>query len=173
MSGQRPSYQNALRALGHFLDAGIYRHIILVEMPEGFILRAFQGLAPNNAAEGIELPIADIHMLIAQNYEHRHATRDLPKPPLCPTGYEDFFRSLGFDLDMAGAILIRTAELSNGILVSYTAYNADHAPQRFEDFYTRDRIERALAQGYSRRIGPKPIHQLPPSFKVARERLLP
>jgi hypothetical protein len=170
MSEQRQAYQDALRAIGHFLDVNIYRHIILVETSDAFILHAFHGLTANRSVEGIELPLSDIRTLVSRCRQDRGPrAHELPRSPICPTGYEDFFRTLGYDLDTAHAMLVRVVELSTGILVSYTAYNETENAQRFELLYTESHIEQALAQGYSRRVGPKPIHSLPSWIKQAQD----
>ncbi len=162
MDEQRPTYQESLRAIGHFLDGQVYRHVLLYEMPEGFVVRALQGASGDLAPDAIEVPLDDVAALIDRYREHRSTEqKEPPRPPLCPTGYEDFFRALGYELDMAGAILVRIVELSAGILVSYSAYNDDNVVRRFEAFYTPDAIEVALARAYGRRVGPKSLQDLP------------
>jgi hypothetical protein len=166
MSEQRPTYQNALRAVGHFLDLHVYRHVLLCETADGFVIRALRGSEGDLAPDAIDLPLCDVQELIDRGGQQRDIPRlDPPRMPLCPTGYEDFLRSLGQELDIAGAILIRIVELSKGIMVSYTAFNELKAVQRFEVFYTGNAIEVLLAKAYARRVGPKPMHALPRSIK--------
>jgi hypothetical protein len=36
----RPTYQNALRAIGRYLDRKVYRHVLVSEVADGYIVRA-------------------------------------------------------------------------------------------------------------------------------------
>ncbi len=148
---ERPTYQGSLRAIGRYLDRNVYRHVMIVETEDGFVLRVFADGA-NLKAEGIELPMSDLIALINAHAQSRGS--DLPalqSPPLCPTGYEDFLRALGFELDALKVTGVRTIELSTGILVAFTARSAGGEIRRFETLYDRQRIEQSLEQSYQRR----------------------
>ncbi len=153
---ERPTYQGSLRAIGRYLDHHVFRHITLVETEEGFILRVF-GEEGNLRAEGIDLPFGDIVSLIV-THERLRGSAVLPvrTPPLCPTGYEDFFRSLGFELDEVRVTGVRLIELSKGILVSYASLSIGGDVQRLEALYDKPRIDEALTRGYLRRGSGKP-----------------
>jgi hypothetical protein len=77
-------------------------------------------------------------------------------PPLCPTGYEDFFRALGFDLDASAASNVCLVELSGGILVSYTGKGSRGELERAQMYYDPPRIDETLTKGYQRRGKPVP-----------------
>jgi len=123
----------------------------MVETDDGFILRVFAA-DEHDKADGIELPMSDIVSLINTHLQFRGAdTPSAKTPPLCPTGYEDFFRALGYELDAMKVTAIRIIELSSGILVSFTAMTAEGALQRREALYDKARIDQALARSYQRR----------------------
>jgi hypothetical protein len=149
---ERQSYQGSLRALGRYLDSNIYRHIVVVETEDGgFIVRAFAD-GGNLKADGIELPMSDLVSLIDSHAQTRGlALPEVKTPPLCPTGYEDFFRALGYELDAIRVTGLRLIELSTGILVGFTGMNAKGEIQRSEILYDKTRITQALERGYQRR----------------------
>lgn len=149
---ERQSYQGSLRALGRYLDSNIYRHIVVVETDDGgFIVRAFAD-GGNLKADGIELPMSDLISLIDLHAQTRglvlHAVKT---PPLCPTGYEDFFRALGYELDAIRITGVRLIELSTGFLVGFAGMNAKGEIQRSEILYDKSLITQALERGYQRR----------------------
>ena len=148
---ERPTYQDALRAIGRYFDLNVYRHILVSEVDDGYIARAFPGQQASLKAEGIALPMSDVLTLISSQEQGRGVqVADVKMPPLCPTGYEDFFRSLGHDLDEAGAANVCLVELSGGILVSYTA-KGKNGIERAQMFYDPPRIDETLTKGYQRR----------------------
>ena len=150
--GQRPSYQDALRAIGRYFDRNVYRHVLVAEVDDGYVARAFPGHQSSLKAEGIALPMADIVALIAVQDQGRDgAGSDLKMPPLLPTGYEDFFRALGHEMDAAKAMFVTLAEMSTGILVSYAAKGAKGGLERAQMFYDPPRIDDLLTRGYQRR----------------------
>jgi hypothetical protein len=153
---QRTSYQSSLRAIGRFLDSRVYRHVMLMETEDGFVARAFAD-GSNMSPDGIELPLDDVFRLV-EGYARIRGEEAAPikTPPLCPTGYEDFFRALGYELDTLRVTGIRLLELSAGVLVSFTALNPRGEIQRFEMLYDKQRIGEALSRGYQRRGVPEP-----------------
>lgn len=147
----RPTYQDSLRAIGRYFDRNIYRHILVSEVDDGYIARAFPGLQGNLKPEGIALPMSDVMALMTSQQQGRGISfTDVKMPPLCPTGYEDFFRSLGFDLDSANASNVSVVELSGGFLVSYTV-RARGGLGRSQMFYDPSHIDEVLTRGYQRR----------------------
>ena len=118
--GQRPSYQDSLRAIGRYFDRNVYRHVLVAEVDDGYMARAFPGHQSNLKAEGIALPMSDVLALIASQEQGRDGARQRCKDAAAlPTGYEDFFRSLGLEMDAANANFVTLVELSSGILISY------------------------------------------------------
>ena len=150
--GQRPSYQDSLRAIGRYFDRNVYRTVLVAEVEDGYVARAFPGHQSSLRAEGIALPMADVLALIAAQDQGRDGIgSDLKMPPLLPTGYEDFFRSLGHEMDVAKAAFVTLAELSTGILVSYAAKGAKGGMERAQLFCDPPRIDDLLTKGYQRR----------------------
>ena len=147
----RPSYQDSLRAIGRYFDRNVYRSVLVSEVDDGFIARAFPGQQAHLKAEGIALPMSDVLALISTQEQARGATvNDVKMPPLCPTGYEDFFRSLGFDLDGAGASNACVVELNAGFLISYNV-KIGRALERSQMFYDAQQVDDLLTRGYQRR----------------------
>jgi hypothetical protein len=133
------------------MDRSTYRHVTIVETEDGFIIRVFSA-GYNLKADGIELPMSDVVTLIGSSLQHRGADPAISSTtPLCPTGYEDFFRSLGYELDALKVAGIRVIELSTGFLVGFTALTVEGELQRREALYDKKRIDQALARGYQRR----------------------
>jgi hypothetical protein len=155
---ERPVYQDSLRAIGRYFDRNIYRHVLVSEVEDGYIARAFPGQIGNLKAEGIALPMSDVMALINSQEQVRGVSvSDVKMPPLCPTGYEDFFRALGYELDVAKATNVCLVELSGGILVSYTAKADKGQIQRSQMFYDPTQIDEILTAGYQRRGKPAPL----------------
>jgi hypothetical protein len=155
--GSRPTYQDSLRAIGRYFDRNVYRHVLVSEVDDGYIARAFPGQQGNLKAEGIALPMSDVMALINSQEQGRGVpVSDVKMPPLCPTGYEDFFRSLGYDLDSVDAANVCLVELSGGILVSYTA-RGKSGLERSQMFYDPPRIDELLTKGYQRRGKSAPL----------------
>ena len=147
----RPSYQDSLRAIGRYFDRNIYRHILVSEVDDGFIARAFPSQQAHLRAEGIALPMSDIRALIATQEQARGVPiSDVKMPPLCPTGYEDFFRSLGFDLDGAEASNVSVVELNGGFLVAFNLKKG-RTLDRAQMFYDAQKVDDLLTRGYQRR----------------------
>ncbi len=155
---ERPTYQDALRAIGRYFDRNVYRHVLISEVEDGYVARAFPGHLANLKAEGIALPMSDVMALISSQEQVRGvAVNDVKMPPLCPTGYEDFFRALGFDLDEARATNVCLVELSGGILVSFTVKNPKGEIERSQMFYDPPLIDETLTKGYQRRGKSMPL----------------
>lgn len=112
------TYQNDLRALGRFADDNGFRHLGIYEVNDGFILRAFAADDPT-VVEAIEIPQTDLHGLIMKNFTARGRHGDGPRSALCPTGYEDFFRALGYELEVNQARCITVQELVDCFAMSY------------------------------------------------------
>lgn len=113
------TYQNTLRAVGRHVDTFGYQSISIFEVDEGFILRLFASNDPSRI-EAIEIPYDDVDALILKNFAAR-TTHDnaLIKSPLCLTGYEDFFRALGFEFDSKHVRAVSVHEIVGAFVVAY------------------------------------------------------
>lgn len=147
----RPTYQDCMRAIGRYFDRNVYRHVLVAEVEDGYIARAFPGGQQNSRAEGIALPVSDVLSLInTQTRARGVALNDVKMPPLCPTGYEDFFRALGWELDVMQAAAVSVVELSGGILISYSSRSSKNQ-ERAQMFYDPPKIDELLTKAYQRR----------------------
>ena len=113
------TYQNELRALGRYCDDKGLRSIGIYEVDEGFILRAFADPNDPYSVEAIEVPKDDIESLIIRNFAAKARTTPQNRSPLCPTGYEDFLRALGYELEIDQSRGIVLQELVDRIAVAY------------------------------------------------------
>jgi hypothetical protein len=113
------TYQNELRAIGRHCDDNGFRFIGVYEVSDGFILRAFGELGNPASIEAIEIPDADLQSLILKNFTAQGPRSPKSQSPLCPTGYEDFLRSLGSELEDSQAKAIALQEMDDAFVVSY------------------------------------------------------
>jgi hypothetical protein len=113
------TYQNELRALGRHCDDHQYRSIGIYEVSEGFILRAFTDISNPDSVEAIEVPDTDIQTLILKNFTARRGAQLKSHSPLCPTGYEDFLRALGYELEVNQAKAVAIQEMVDVMAVTY------------------------------------------------------
>jgi hypothetical protein len=105
------TYQNKLRAIGRHLDLYTFRRANILEVEGGFVVRATE-----SGGRDIEtLEFADQHFpqLLASCAASRGEgrLRNSTLSPLLPTGYEDFFRAVGYMLDAHAAEAITISEL--------------------------------------------------------------
>ena len=151
----RPPYQDALRAIGRYFDEQIYRNVLVCEVVDGYVARAFPTAHADSArAEGLQFLSEDVSALIQRSKEAHTPLPDYVKmPTLCPTGYEDFFRALGWECDQAGVRLISVSEMREGILVNYYQANDQAATGGVwhQMFYDDDGVTTLLNQGFARR----------------------
>ncbi|MGH2448685.1 MAG: hypothetical protein ACRDFS_08815 [Chloroflexota bacterium] len=119
--GREHTYQWLLRALGAYLDEQSSCRISLVEVPEGFVVRLqrnFHQLEPLNYL----LRREDLRERLEQLPRSKG-----PKMPIrhqgiwsrFPSGHQDCFRALGFELDDTGARRILLDELEDQLVLSY------------------------------------------------------
>jgi hypothetical protein len=113
------TYQNELRAIGRHCDDNGLRHVSILEVGEGFILRGFADPNDPGSVEAIEIPDSDIQGLILKNFTARGRSGVATRSKLCPTGYEDFFRALGYELEVNQAKAVSVQEMIDAISVAY------------------------------------------------------
>ncbi|HLT19009.1 MAG TPA: response regulator [Thermomicrobiales bacterium] len=150
----RLTYQNRLRAVGRHLDLYGFRRIYILEVEGGFVVRA-------TAADGREtetLEFADQHFpqLLASCAAARgEGERHWPVPgSLLPTGYEDFLRAVGYELDQRAAEAITISELDDLAVVSGVGRVDEYGVTRFgplQWLLRRPDVERLLDEAYRRR----------------------
>ncbi|HZT95933.1 MAG TPA: hypothetical protein VFB34_03755 [Chloroflexota bacterium] len=112
------SYQNDLRAIGRYADDNEMQHIGLYEVEQGFVLRGFGG-SDRSTLLAVEIPDSELESLVVKNFTAQSKEGYGGHSHLCPTGYEDYFRSLGWHLDQHGGKKIGLTEAEDGFLVTY------------------------------------------------------
>jgi hypothetical protein len=113
------TYQNELRAIGRHCDDNSFRTICICEVTDGFILRAFHDIADPASVDAIEIPDSDLQNLILKNFTAQSAPSSKSRSPLCPTGYEDFFRALGYELEENQAKAVTVQEMDDAFAITY------------------------------------------------------
>jgi hypothetical protein len=154
-AAQGPTYQDTLRAIGRYFDEQVYRNVLVCEVVDGYIARGFPVATTEMAkAEGLQFMFEDIVALIKRAREaHLPIPDHVQMPPLCPTGYEDFFRALGWECDAARVRVISIVEMKEGILVNYyrPERRSPTGGQWHQMFYDLDGITALLNKGFARR----------------------
>lgn len=119
--GRERTYQWLLRALGAYLDTAPSGRITLAETPDGFVVR-LQNAGTTLDPVIVELPrdalVEQIHSLL-QSTRSTTRTRHQGIWWNFPNGHQDFFRSLGFELDEAQAQDVLLDELENELILTY------------------------------------------------------
>lgn len=150
---QGMSYEDRLRLIGRHLDIRGYHNVVLIELTDGFVVRATQGSDPTpQVLEFLtgQFPDLEQEAIAARGEgERRH-----PPSPLLPTGYEDFLRSLGWDFDRVQATNVVVSELLSVFAVSglerqeratQTTYAA------FERYLNPESVQALLDDAFSHR----------------------
>ncbi len=150
----RPTYQNRLRVIGHHLDIGQFRDAAVLEIDGGFIVRA---TAPDKRRpQALEFPDTDFARLMQEALNYRgHGQKYNSHSKNLPTGYEDFFRALGYLLDNQTAVGITVCELDSHILVAGSQPDRSVVGHKalihFERYLTLDNVQKLLDDAFKRR----------------------
>ena len=161
----RPTYQNRLRVIGRQLDLGGHGAINLLEVPGGFLVRAFR--PGERTPDALEYPHGEFPDLIAQALAARGEGERRRRPRLLLlTGYEDFLRALGHHLDAQHAEAITVAELEGFLAVGGLARveryaRTDIAP--FQRLLRAEEIGALLDEAFNRRAA-----EVKPESRFAR-----
>src|SRR5579872_4997541 len=113
------TYQNELRAIGRYCDDRGLRGIGIYEVDNGLILRGFANPNDPHSLEAIEVPKDDIQSLMLRNFTAKSYGGVATRSPLCPTGYEDFLRALGYELELNKVRAVALQELVDRFAVTY------------------------------------------------------
>lgn len=115
----KSTYQNELRAIGRYCDDRQLRGIGIYEVGEGFILRGFSDPNDPSTVNAIEVPKDDIQGLIIKNFTAKGRVDVIARSVLCPTGYEDFMRALGYELEINQARAVTIQEMVDRMSITY------------------------------------------------------
>ncbi|MEZ4522754.1 MAG: hypothetical protein R3A46_14075 [Thermomicrobiales bacterium] len=112
-----PNYQNRLRIVGRALDENDLEEAVILEIEDGFFLRAH---SPARGGYMTETFTDDrlMQTLRVAIYSRGESGSGSYRSPLRPTGYEDFLRALGYRLDRRAANAITIVECSRYFHVS-------------------------------------------------------
>lgn len=156
--GIRPSYEQALRVIGRFLDAEPSYHLSVVEVADGFTVSSNSSRF-NADGRTIQFTWDRLNDLLVyhsagrglhrRHHRHRGIWADFPN------GHEDFFRALGFNLDSESARGLTVDEAPEGITVSYLRPDRSHGDgESFESRETvmqKEEIQKLLEAAQARR----------------------
>jgi CheY-like chemotaxis protein len=150
----RPTYQNRLRIVGRQIDIEDQRDIFLFEVNGGFILRSLA--SHSRLPEALEFNDRDFPSLLKASLDDQGTGEPMAESPhsLLPTGYQDFLRALGYQLDDMLAEAIAIMELPESIVVSGLYKNEATLGTHIEEFelhLDRNEIEYMLNEAYRRR----------------------
>jgi hypothetical protein len=125
------SYQELFRAIGAMLDEDVTSIIGIVEVEDGFLVRAerFKQLLTEVSVNHVS------RSTLAERIEEMRRVR----PPSgkrrhpgiwdsLPVTHQDFFRALGYELDSVGAHHVVIDELSDSLLLRYQQEGTDGGP---------------------------------------------
>lgn len=123
-SSGRPTYGQALEAIGWYFDQQLYRGIFVAEVDDGYVgkARPMEDRA-GTRTEGFTFPHSDVSAL-ATAAAAGHALPD-SAPPFCPEGYSVFMRAVGEMYDRNSASYVAVLEVANGFILSFTATSRD------------------------------------------------
>jgi DNA-binding NarL/FixJ family response regulator len=113
----QPTYQNRLRVIGRHLDLYDFRRVNVLEVEGGFIVRA--ALPNSRTTETIEFVDQNfVQLMVAATTDRGDGERMRAQATgLLPTGYEDFLRATGFQLDYHAAEAVTISELDEVVAV--------------------------------------------------------
>lgn len=125
------SYQELFRAIGAMLDEDVTSVIGIVEVEDGFLVRA-----ERSRQLLVEVSVNHVsRSALAQRVEEMRRTHPLSgkrrHPGIwdsLPVTHQDFFRALGYELDSVGAHHIVIDELSDSLLLRYQLEGSDGSP---------------------------------------------
>lgn len=153
----QPTYQNRLRAIGHELDTHGYRTINLSQVLDGFHVRTF--MPGQRAPEVLVFTDRDLHALVEQSVARRGTgERSTAHPRWLPTGYEDFLRAVGYELDQRKAEAITITEFDRAVAiggVALLAQGGDYGLGPFQEVLTAEDIGYMLDAAFKRRARPQ------------------
>lgn len=125
------SYQELLRAMGAILDEQTTGSIGIVEVEDGFVVRA-----KRSSQTITEITVGHFdRAALRKDAEELRRTRRPPwrrhHPGIWsnfPVTHQDFFRALGYELDSIGARQVVIDEISDGLIIWYESAQTDGAP---------------------------------------------
>lgn len=163
-----PTYQNRLRILGRLVDEELLHSITLIEISDGFILRATRAADPWPVL--LEFDERKIAKMLRRAPEQRGQPRlHRESSNLIPDGYENMLRALGYELDQRVAENVVITELPSLLAVSGFEPILGYGEASFRPFSEpldpQDIVE-LIQRALDRRGSYQHIqHYIPPNFR--------
>lgn len=145
-------YQDALRAIGEWLDERIASSICLLEADDGFFVRYRLKLTePSSSLIHFSDEALVSRQAVLQARRARWRSRDGQQSGSRP--YQDFFRALGYELDEGKARGLVLGELEERIVVTYHTIDSVHGHVARKHMIVVDSVEwqTVLHDAYARR----------------------
>lgn len=120
-AGREHTYQWLLRSLGAYLDEEPTCRISLAEISDGFLVRlqrSLHKLEPEFDHFKRETLVEQMQALMSRG--HGGHARHQGVWSRFPNGHQDFFRALGYELDVSRARGILIDELDDGLVLTYS-----------------------------------------------------
>lgn len=150
-----PTYQNRLRVIGRQLDQKGLRSISILEVNDGFVVRAMNS---DGEAERLDFLNEDFLKTLKEALGTRGlGTRLFSTSVLFPTGYEDFLRAYGYTLDEKRVEMMTLTELDGSLILSGLKRHLTGDGPLFESCYQLlgpDEINALLEEAVRRRSQP-------------------
>ncbi|HZU13478.1 MAG TPA: hypothetical protein VFB58_11610 [Chloroflexota bacterium] len=121
------SYQDTLRAIGHWLDSQEAEAFSLFETPDDVVVVLEKPV--HSASEHHFTPAhltERLEEMQRSRADAKKAPRGIPGFGVESSGYRDFFRALGFELDHAGAHGIILVKVADQFLLTYSYMDPVH-----------------------------------------------
>jgi hypothetical protein len=162
---EKVPYQSTLRQIGRYLDEHPSRHFNLLELPDGYAVR----YEIDDSRMNIEATFFTWEMIFDMEGEalpRREAQKGIRLGrntgaylERAPNGYEEFLRSLGYELDTTGAYTIALDELDAGIVITYLFIDArtSYVPQKQSLYLSPEETDRVMGDAFSRRAIPDDV----------------
>lgn len=157
-----PSYENRLRVIGRELDHHFLSNVILIEFDAGFVARGVR--RDGQGCVALEFLDAEFPERINGAIQAR-GEGETPRPatPMLPTGYEDFLRGLGHELDLRIAEGIAIAEYHSFITVSALVPGFDEVQyDQYSEVLSQSDVREILDEAFRRRGDYQPISRYEP-----------
>lgn len=157
-----PSYENRLRVIGRELDRRFLSGVILIEFDGGFLARGIHPHTRDSVA--FEFLDAEFQGRVSDAIGARgEGETSRPTTALLPTGYEDFLRGLGHELDLRIAEGVTIAEYRNFITVGALVPDFDGAQYSFySEVLGPTDVREILDEAFGRRGQYQPISRYEP-----------
>lgn len=125
-------YEVQLRLIGRHLDVNDYQGMAIFETDGGYIVRAV--IPGNRHADALEFPYDSVASLEQRAASSRGEGEREPPNTLMPTGYEDFLRALGYELDQRRSAAVMVVELGRGVVTRGLEYRVVGDQMSFAPF---------------------------------------